>query len=369
MSSIRMRTALIVAALSLVPHVVRAQDRAAARVQLGNALTAASAANSGAKLPDAAAFTFGDRSIESGGTPTATVAVAEGTVHVRGAVEGDVVTYNGNIVVHSGGHVSGSAIAIGGTVTLDGGRVDGETRAIGGNLAPLAGDVAAARTGIDAVMYQGALAGGWLAVLLIVGLSVLVFASRNLDAVGDALTKNFGRSFVAGLAGQVALLPVLALITVGLTLTVLGILLIPFAIVAYVLAVAGLVTLGYLAIARLTGATVVKSQGGVDKAARAASLKAMIIGLIVLMVPWFLASALAGWPMAGLAARVIAVAITWVAATAGLGAALVSRGGVRRSVAPAAQRAMQAVSWATPTPVAGVVAARRPTPYSTTVPK
>jgi len=73
--------------------------------------------------------------------------------------------------------------------------------------------------------------------------------------------------------------------------------------------------------------------------------------------------------MAALAAPAVAVAITWVAATAGLGAALVSRGGVRRAVAPAAQRAMQAASWATPTPVAGVVAARRPTPYSTTVPK
>lgn len=369
MSSIRVRTALVVAALSFVAQISAAQDHASARVQLGNALTAASAANGGTKLPDAAAFTFGDRTIAAGAPTAGPVAVAEGTLHVRGPVTGDVVTYSGNIIVHSGGSVSGSAIAIGGTVTLDGGRVDGETRAIGGNLAPLAGDVAAARTGIDAVIHQAALAGGWLGVMLIVGLSVLVFASRNLDAVGDALTNNFGRSFIAGLAGEVALLPVLALITVGLTLTVLGILLIPFAIVAYVVALAGLVTLGYLAIARLTGATVVKSPGGDDKAARAAALKAMIVGLIVLMVPWFLASALAGWPMAALAARAIAVAITWVAATAGLGAALVSRGGVRRAVAPAAQRAMQAASWATPTPVAGVVAARRPTPYSTTVPK
>ena len=65
----------------------------------------------------------------------------------------------------------------------------------------------------------------------------------------------------------------------------------------------------------------------------------------------------------------IAVAVTWVAATAGLGAAVVSRGGVRRATAPAARRALNTSSWATPTPVAGVTAARRPTPYTTSAPK
>ena len=65
----------------------------------------------------------------------------------------------------------------------------------------------------------------------------------------------------------------------------------------------------------------------------------------------------------------IAVAVTWVAATAGLGAAVVSRGGVRRAVAPGVRRAMNSSSWATPTPIAGVTAARRPAPLTTSAPK
>ena len=49
------------------------------------------------------------------------------------------------------------------------------------------------------------------------------------------------------------LLPGLVVFVVALAITVIGVLLIPFAIVAYVIAAAGLVTLGFLAVARLTG--------------------------------------------------------------------------------------------------------------------
>ena len=87
--------------------------------------------------------------------------------------------------------------------------------------------------------------------LVVVGIGVLVFASPNLDAVSDALERGFGRSLLAGIATQLALAPALALLCVGLVLTILGALLIPFAVVAYILAAAGLVTLGLLAIARI----------------------------------------------------------------------------------------------------------------------
>ena len=54
--------------------------------------------------------------------------------------------------------------------------------------------------------------------------------------------------------------------------------------------------------------------------------------------------------------------MTYVAVTAGFGAALLSRGGTRRdaAVAQAPAPAMNAASWQTPTPVTGVVAGRRP---------
>jgi hypothetical protein len=163
------------------------------------------------------------------------------------------------------------------------------------------------------------------------------------------------------------LLPVLALLLLALTLTLLGILLIPFAIVAYVLAAAGLVTLGYLAVARIAGSTIRRVTLTGERDRRASALKAVLIGLVIVVGPWFVAALLAWSPTASLVAHTVAFAVTWVACTAGLGGALISRGGVRRLAAPAARKAMAAASWQTPTPVAGVAAARRPTPAASTV--
>ncbi|HVT37795.1 MAG TPA: hypothetical protein VHE78_02000 [Gemmatimonadaceae bacterium] len=339
------------------------------RDSLTKALRALQADAVSLQLPDAASFTFGDMTVLAGTTKKGPVAIADGTLYVRGVLDGDAVTYRGDIILYPGGSVSGNAIAILGRVTLEGGHVVGDARAIGGNLAAADGAAAVARTPSGAVLQSLALAGGWLAVLAIIGIAVLIFAGTNLDAVTAALERDFSRAFLIGIAGQLALLPALALLLVAVTLTVLGILLIPFAIVAYVIAAAGLVTLGYFAIARITGRTLLHSVALDERARRAASLKALLIGLVIVMSPWFAAAVLAWQPTASLVAHTMAFAITWVAATAGLGAALISRGGVRRLTAPAAQKAMSAASWQTPTPVSGIAAARRPTPAASTVVK
>ena len=319
-------------------------------------------------IPSSDKFVAGNRTIAEHSRVAGPVAASDGTVYVRGIVDGNVVTYHGDIVVEPGGEIRGTAYAIRGKVQMRGGVVTGDVRAIDGDVNPR-GSSALLRVGSAAILHELALAGSWLAVLIIIGICVLIFASSNLDAVADAIERDFVRVFVAGIAGQLALLPALAVLVLALVLTVLGILLVPFAIVAFVLAAAGLVTLGYLAIARVTGRSIARRTAETDGSPRAVALKALTVGLVLLMTPWLIASLLAGSPTGGLIARTAAFAITWVAATTGLGAAIVSRGGVKRSPAPAAQRAMASVSWQTPTPVAGVVAARRPTPLSTTTPK
>ena len=341
-----------------------------ARDSLARALEALRGTSGGATLPGSEAFHFGDETIAAGTRIAGPVAVASGTLHVRGIVDGDAVTYRGDVVVHQGGEVRGNAIALLGKVTLDGGVVSGDVRALRGELAEAVAQAGTgARGGRGGLLASLALAFGWLAVLATIGIGVLVFASNNLDGVADALQKDFGRALLAGIAGQLALLPVLGVLLAGLCLSVIGILLIPFAIVAYVLAAAGLFTLGYLAIARTTGRALVGSSGTDERARRAASLQALLLGLVLLMLPWFVPPLLAWSPTASLAMHTVAIAVTWVAGTTGLGAALVSRGGVRRATAPAAQRAMATASWQTPTPVSGVAAARRPTPMATPVQK
>jgi hypothetical protein len=336
---------------------------------LASALSALRESPDSGWIPAASRFTFGDSTLAANHRAPGPVAIAGGTLHVYGTIDGDAVSYDGDIVVHKGGEIRGNAYAILGKVVLDGGTVDGDVRSLAGDLrrAAVPADGGAPRSRSSLTVHALALAAGWLAVLVVVGIGVLVFASPNLDAVSDAIERGFGRSLLAGIATQLALAPALVLLCLGLALTILGALLIPFAVVAYVLAAAGLVTLGLLAIARLAGRTVLGTDTSGTAATRATALRNLVYGLLMLMVPWFAAGALAWSPRLELFARMIAMAVTWVAASAGLGAAVVSRGGVRR--APAARRAMNASSWATPTPVSGITAARRPTPMTTSAPK
>ncbi|MBI2795948.1 MAG: polymer-forming cytoskeletal protein [Gemmatimonadetes bacterium] len=307
-------------------------------------------------LPDAKGVTEGTRLVPAGTTVAGDVAT-HGPLEVRGEVGGHAYALGGDLTVGAGGHVKGDAIAVGGSVQLDGGTVDGEIRQV--STAPLA----AADTGVLPAAGRSpfAQALGWLVVLLLIGFGTLVFADRYLDGVVRELERGVPRAFLIGLAGELALAPALGLICVGLVLTLLGILLIPFAVVAFVLAATGLFTLGYLGVASLVGSVLVR--GGNRLSARGAALRALLTGLLVLMAFWLVAGLMGFNGMALLVARGIAVAVTWVAATAGFGAAIASRGGAlrRRPAAITSARTGGDLSWQTPTPVRGVAAARRAT--------
>jgi hypothetical protein len=317
-------------------------------------------------IPAADSFSLGARSIAAGTTVAGPIAIAAGNLDVYGTITGDVYVVNGDVIVHGGGRVTGNALAARGHVRLDGGTVLGEVRELGGGVGAYP-EVAAQRptTPVTTTRHALALSVGWLIVLVLIGIGVLVFASSYLDGVVDTLEASFGRSFVTGIAAQLGLLPALVIVIVALALTILGILLIPFAVVAFTLAVCGLVTLGFLAVARLTGQSIA-SRANRRLSARGAALRAIVIGSLVLMALWIV-SALFQWaPIVGIVIRIAALAVTWVAATAGLGAAVLSGAGTRRpkQLVAAATAPADPVSWQTPTPVTGVVAARRPAAMS-----
>ena len=227
-------------------------------------------------LPSAEHFTTGPRSIVAGTTVTGPVAVANGAVDVTGTVIGDVVAWRGDVVVHTGGVVTGNAIAIGGTVRLDGGQVHGQTLTVDDTAAPAVAEPAH-------VLDRLAIVAGWLAIALAVSVGVLVLAPHNLSAVADALERHYGSTLVAGLAGQLALAPVLLAIVVALVLSLLGILLIPFAIVVYVIIAAGVVTLGLLATAVVIGRGWRSAPPGTERARTPATLRALVVGIVVLL--------------------------------------------------------------------------------------
>jgi hypothetical protein len=309
-------------------------------------------------LPNADNFTIGDRTIVANTTVRGPIAVARGDLDVFGTVVGDVISLDGDIRVHKGARVTGNAWAAAGSVIIQGGVVEGTERALGISAPTIPGiPGTSAReplSTIDAVK----LAGAWFALLTLIGIGVMVFAEGNLEGVVIALERGFARSFWLGIAGQVALLPVLLLLVVGLAITVLGVLLIPFAIVSYVIAAAGLVTLGFLAVARLTGGALASDRG--TTSARGLHLRGLIIGLVVYLGLWMVAALFSWNPLAGSILRAVAIALTWVAATLGLGAALASRAGTQRPGAGSAKKTpTDEFAWQTPTPVSGVAAATR----------
>lgn len=329
----------------------------AARDSFAPMLDSVRATPAGRALPSPDRFTWGDLSIPAGATVDGPVAAARGNVNVRGLVNGDVFAVGGDVVVHAGGEVTGSALALQGKVIVDGGRVAGEMKA----AAPFgasSSEAAPRLTGSAAVMHALKISAGWLVVVLLVGLGVIIFSGAQLEAVVQALENRFSTAFVVGVAAQVGAVPLLALLCLALALTIVGILLIPFAVVAYILGVAGLITLGALAAASVAGHALVREGRNV----RVRAVRSMVTGTVLLMLPWLASALLVNSQWGGMLARIVAVAITWVAASAGLGAALMARGGVRRVQVHADRAPVAPDGWQTPTPIGGIVAARRPTP-------
>ena len=311
-----------------------------------------------AGLPPADSVTAGPRTVPAGTTVHGAV-VALGPVVVAGRVEGPVVSLAGDVTVSRGGVVTGDAVAVGGRVHAEG-EVGGEMRAMSSVPNRPAATTAAAdlRSPIQRTYDAMRLVAGTFGVLLVIAVGVLLFAGRNLDEVVATLELRFGRAFWVGLLGQLLILPALVVLLVALAVSVIGILLIPFAVVAYAIAVAGTVTLGFLAVARLVGGALRPSVA--DTTPRARALAGLAMGLAVFFARWMIAAALVWTPMAATVVRAAALATTWAAMTLGLGAAILSRAGTHRRVAAGA-RPVELASWQTPTPLNGVVAARRPT--------
>lgn len=309
--------------------------------------------------PQADSFRLGNHEVPAGATRQGTMAVARGDLAVRGRITGDAIAVHGDVIVYPGGSVGGNAIAVDGRVRSVGGVVEGDVRSIrgitGGILARAAGQASADEpvTTWDAIKMVI----GWFAILFAIGIGVLLFAEKNLDGVVGALEQQFARSFWVGVLAQLAAIPALLLVLLGLAITLIGILLVPFAVVAYVVALAGLCTLGFIAVARFTGRAFFRGAS----ASRVVNLRSLFLGLVIYLGLWFLAAAFVWNPVAGSILRAVALAGSWVALTFGLGATILTRAGTLRDGDRARRpRPADDLSWQTPTPVTGVVAARRP---------
>jgi len=221
---------------------------------------------------------------------------------------------------------------------------------------------------------------GTFGIGMIIGLVVLMTAEEALLAVAKSAARDVGGSFWAGLLAQLLAVPALVVLLIACAVTIIGILAIPIAALAWALALAGAVTLGILAVAMVIGRAIAGRGTGATE--RSAALRGLTVGLIALSLVWFGAALASRLPVFGAVARLVAVAFTWAVATVGLGAVVKSRIGVSRlsvqfgrfggskfggytakwgaASSTGVNEVQMPVSWQTPTPVQGVVAAPRP---------
>ena len=306
----------------------------------------------------------GDYSVGSEASLVGHLLVVDGNADVYGTLRGNLVTVKGDVVVHPGGVVAGDILTLGGEVRDRGGEIGGVVRTLrsASILSPAPRAESEKLTPVQSVLRRVAGVLGVFLTLSVLGFGLVMFGRQNLEVVSDTVSHSFGRAFVTGLLGQILLLPTFGMLVVGLILSVAGILLLPFAIAVFAMLVVVGVVGGYLAVAHAMGETYTRRRMALGVVIGSLnSYRYLLVGLVALASLWA-AWALFGWvPVAGSIMWGAAFFISWLLGTAGFGAALLSRAGIRgnfsgRLFPPEALT--DEYLWATPQ--FGVPAGRRP---------
>ncbi len=202
---------------------------------------------------------------------------------------------------------------------------------------------------------------GIVLTVLVLGFGLVTFGRPNLEIVSDTVTHSFLRSATVGVLGQLLVLPSFGVVAIALALTVAGVLLIPFALTVFAVLVALAAIVGVLGVAHAIGEWIARRQMARGLAVSANSYRYVLTGAAAMSLLWT-GWVLFGWtPLAGTVMLVAAGVATWLLATVGFGAVLLSHGGIREQFAGRllpSDAMTDEYLWATPQ--FGVPAARRP---------
>jgi hypothetical protein len=212
-----------------------------------------------------------------------------------------------------------------------------------------------------AVVERLAAVAGAVMTLAIVGAAVIALGRPALATASDTVSQSVGRAFTVGFLTQIVVLPLAALLVAGLALTVVGLLLVPFAAAAAALLIGSAVLFGMLAVSHAIGETLTRRRMARGQALSPNSYRYLLTGLGGVALLW------SGWivfgwvPYAGALVLGMATLVTWWLATVGLGATVLSRAGMRgefagRLIPP--ESLTDEYLWATP--LGGVSAVKRP---------
>lgn len=241
--------------------------------------------------------------------------VAIGTVTVKGLVEGDVISYD-RIIVTSTGEITGDARAP--EVTkMRGGIIGG--RRYETDIPKIPEIDLFRETSYTAIIANSIILGA----LLFCGFLAVLIIPRPLTRIKDCLHTKFMRAFFVGFITWLLFAPAFAL----LCLTIIGI---PIAILVLPIALLLGVIMGSLGMGQLIGGKIDNYSGGRYNS----QLLQVIVGLAILYMPWIIMS-LFIIPSSGVSHgfsiffRVIAIIVSAVGVTAGMGSVILTRFGSR----------------------------------------
>lgn len=280
-----------------------------------------------------------DYLLPAGAELGATLILVETDAVVAGKIAGDVLVADGSLLITPSGMIEGDVIGVDANVRNQG-TIVGDLRSVEG-FAPIVVAPSARRVRIrgEAPTALSSLWSGLgslaktIAMYLFfgfLGALIVYFFRNNLETVSDTVSLSFGRSFLTGLAAEVLFLPI-GLVMMILIVTAIAV---PF----YALAFALLGLLGYMGVAHAAGENLTRRRFSWSaRMQRSNSYYYVLNGLGVLLALFVGASITEmAYPLLGWAHDLLIASawiLTWIAATSGLGAALLSRAGTQLTYA------------------------------------
>ncbi len=164
---------------------------------------------------------------------------------------------------------------------------------------------------------------GWLLIVSLVGFALLAFGADKVQIVVNTMQEGIGKSLGTGIIGQLAIVPGAVAVVVLLAATLIGILVIPLGLLAFIFGVAGIAMVGFIAVAIMTGAALTGGKGR-DDTPHGAMLRAFLTGTAVYLGMWIVVALLSGIPLVGAMVEAFVSAVTFIAVTTGFGAVLLS---------------------------------------------
>lgn len=299
--------------------------------------------------------------IARGETLEGSLLVVDGDVEVEGTLDGDVLVVDGSLRVLEGGTINGDVRLADARLFRDGGSIEGEVRTITPGESPGVVDADRLRDEIRDELRRefrrsssstpspfrnvGRGISGLvenvmgLLVLSVLGWVVIHFGGGRVETIAGVVRATPVRAGAVGLAAAFLVLPVWILGILGLVISILGILVVPFWVVLFPVAVGLAALVGAVAVATILGEWVTARRiQGLERLRSSNPFHTVLAGLALLMLSFMAVNVLtmAGSltaPLRGLLTFLGSLAVMATVAV-GLGAVLLTRGGARAPGSP-----------------------------------